>query len=422
MTEVRYPLESRASFSCDDPSISAVWQLCRRGLENCMHETYMDCPYFEQQMYPGDTRVVMLIVNALSGDPRMNRYAAGLFDYGRRDDGLVPMNFPCRTDQSSSSYSLCWTMMLNDYVRWQGTDAWLKARLPGMRHTLHAMCSFLDQDGLFVDAPGWSFQDWSTAWSFFGTAPDGTRGVSAVNNLLLVYALALASETEEAAGDRAMASYWRAKKDALAAAVMKTFWCEPRGLIADTAKKDCFSEHAQCLALLADILPAERETRVLKGLLDAPDLARTSVYFSHYLFDVLMKYGHADRFLKRLDLWREYVKTGLKTPLEAPGLRARSDCHAWGSHPIYHLLTGVAGIKPDSPGFRSVRLAPQPGGLKRIHASMPTPQGMISMDLRFTQTDVEGVVVLPEGLPGTFVWNGRTRLLTAGENRFPLSD
>jgi hypothetical protein len=313
-------------------------------------------------------------------------------------------------------------MMLNDYVRWQGTDAWLKARLPGMRHTLHAMCSFLDQDGLFVDAPGWSFQDWSTAWSFFGTAPDGTRGVSAVNNLLLVYALALASETEEAAGDRAMASYWRAKKDALAETVMKTFWCEPRGLIADTAKKDCFSEHAQCLALLSDILTPARETRVLKGLLDAPDLARTSVYFSHYLFDVLMKYGHADRFLKRLDLWREYVKTGLKTPLEAPGLRARSDCHAWGSHPIYHLLTGVAGIKPDSFGFRSVRLAPQPGGLKWIHASMPTPQGMISMDLRFTQTDVEGMVVLPEGLPGTFVWNGRTRLLTAGENRFPLSD
>ena len=40
-------------------------------------------------------------------------------------------------------------------------------------------------------------------------------------------------------------------------------------------------------------------------------------------------------------------------------MRARSDCHAWGSHPIYHLLTGVAGIKPASNGFASVRIVPQ---------------------------------------------------------------
>ena len=125
------------------------------------------------------------------------------------------------------------------------------------------------------------------------------------------------------------------------------------------------------------------------------DLARTTVYFSHYLFDVYVKYGHADRFLKRLDLWRGYVKTGLKTPLEAPGVRARSDCHAWGSHPIYHLLTGVAGIKPAANGFASVRIAPQPGGLGRISARVPTPRGMVSVALRFEGDVPSGTVTLP---------------------------
>ena len=187
--------------------------------------------------------------------------------------------------------------------------------------------------------------------------------------------------------------------------------------MADTVKQDRFSEHAQCLALLSGVLSPDREKRALEGLLADGDLARTTVYFSHYLFDVYVKYGRTDLFLKRLDLWRDYVKTGLKTPLEAPGLRARSDCHAWGSHPIYHLLTGVAGIKPAADGFAAVRIAPQPGGLKWLKASMPTPKGMVAVDLRFEGDRVTGMATLPEGLPGTFAWKGLTRPLQAGVNQ-----
>ncbi len=415
-TEVRYPLASRASFDCDDASIASVWQICRRGLENCMHETYMDCPFFEQQMYPGDTRVVMLIVDALSGDPRMNRFGAGLFDYARRDNGLVPMNFPCRTTQDSTTYSLCWVMMLGDYAKWQGRDGWLRARMPGMRHTLHLILDYADADGLLSDLPGWSFQDWTVGWDGAGTAPDGVRGQSAVNNLLAVYALGSAARAEDVAGDPQMAAYWRGKKKALAEATLRKFWCERRGLVADTSGQDRFSEHSQCLALLSDILPQDKESRVLKGLLEDADLARTTVYFSHYLFDVLMKYGRSDLFLKRLDLWRGYVKTGLKTPLESPGERARSDCHAWGSHPIYHLLTGVAGITPAADGFAAVRVAPQPAGLKWIKAAMPTPRGMVSIDLRFEGGKASGTVVIPEGLPATFAWKGAEHPLKPGAN------
>ena len=415
LLETRYPLECRASFACDDPSIAAIWDICRSGVENCMHETYMDCPYYEQQMYPGDTRVVMLIVDALSGDPRLTRFGVGLFDYARRENGLVPMNFPCRTVQDSATYSLCWVAMLGDYALWQGGDAWLKARLPGMRHTLHAILGFADETGLLASLPGWSFMDWVEDWNH-GVAPDGEFGRSAANNLLAVYALGLAARAEETSGDRAMASYWRARGKTLADAVMRVFWDERRGLVADTSAKDRFSEHAQCLALLSGILPPDRERRVVDGLFTAPDFARTTVYFSHYLFDTFFKYGRADLFLKRLDLWRNYVKIGLKTPLEAPGSHARSDCHAWGSHPIYHLLTGVAGMRPASSGFGSLEIAPQPGGLKRINASMPTPKGMASVALRFADGGVSGTVDVPKGLPAKFVWNGRTVDLASGRN------
>ena len=416
LVESRYPLEPTASFECDDPTIADVRRICMRGLQCCTHEMFMDCPYYEQQMYPGDTRVEMLVLNAIHGDDRLLRFGIGIFDYARRSDGMVPMNFPTTVNQDSATYSLCWATMVGDYALWHGTNAFLRARLPGMRHTLSAFEPYLNADGLLEDIPGWSFQDWVPEWDTYGNAPEGRRGVSAVNNLLYVYALRAGEQAERAFGDTAMAACWKAKADACARACVAAFWDESRGLMADTRAKDCFSEHAQCLALLADVLPADKATRAFAGLLAAPDLARCTVYFSHYLFDTYFRFARADLFLKRLDLWRGFVADDMKTPLEAPGWRGRSDCHAWGAHPLYHLQTGIAGVRPAAIGYEKVLVAPQPGGLRFVKATCPTPKGPVVVDLRFDGPKPSGTVTLPAGLTGDFEWQGVRTALKEGVN------
>ena len=186
-------------------------------------------------------------------------------------------------------------------------------------------------------------------------------------------------------------------------------------MVADTVAQDRFSEHAQCLAILADALPPDRAKRAFDGLVSSGDLARCTVYFSHYLFETYFRFGRADLFLKRLDLWRDFAKQDLKTPLEAPG-DARSDCHAWGAHPLYHFRTGLAGIRPTSGGFASAEIAPCPGSLKHVEASVPTPRGAIAVDLRFDDDKVRGTVTVPEGVSATFKWRGITHCLTTGRN------
>lgn len=416
LVETRYPLAVRSSFACDDASIDGICRIAVRGMENCAHEMFMDCPYFEQQMYPGDTRVEMLILNTLSGDDRLLRYGIGIFDASRRGNGFIRMNFPSVHEQDSTTFSLCWTLMLGDYARWHGANEFLRQRIPGLRQTLSQIDTYRAADGLLADLPGWSFADWSEPWGWFGIAPDGERGCSAVNNLLYVFALRQAAYAERACGDAAMGDYWQTKADAVARAVVAAFWDDERGLVADTRTKDRFSEHAQCLALLADALPPDRAARAFAGLVEATDLAPATVYFSHYLFETYFKFGRADLFFKRLDLWRGFVRDGLRTPPEAPGLRGRSDCHAWGAHPLYHLQTGVAGIRPDADGFARVRVAPQPGPLKFVRATMPSPKGDISVDLKFVDGAAVGTVTLPEGLGGDFVWKGACTPIRAGAN------
>ena len=66
-----------------------------------------------------------------------------------------------------------------------------------------------------------------------------------------------------------------------------------------------------------------------------------------------------------------------------------------------------------------VRIAPQPGGLKWLKATMPTSKGDVALDLRFENGKAVGSVTLPEGLPGTFVWQDVEHPLRAGVNIIP---
>ncbi len=416
LTETRYPLEPEGYFRCDDPTVADVWRLCVRGLQMCAHEMHFDCPYYEQQMYGGDTRIQMLVTDALTSDDRLMRQSFRLFEVSQRDSGAVSMNYPTTWLQESSTFSLYWAMMLGDYARWHGNAPWLRARMPAVRRWLFAVEEAVGADGLVRGLPGWNFVDWVPAWKA-GVPPGGEPGGagSSVHSLLCLLALRQAVAAETALGEAELAARWERRADALAAAIARTFWSEARGMLADTPARDAFSEHAQSLALLADALDAPRAARALEGLVTAPDLARCTVSFSHYLFGALVRGGRTDVLLKRLDLWRGMAAQGLKTPLEGPG-DARSDCHAWGSHPAYHLLTGVAGVRPDASGFARVRVAPQPGGLKRIEAGVPSPRGLVRVDLRFDGEAVSGTVTLPEGLPGTFAWQGAETPLTGGVN------
>ena len=422
MIESRYPVEDGSTFVCDDATLAPVRRICARGMQMCVHEMLFDCPFYEQQMYPGDARVELRVLAAMSADDRLIRRAIEMFDYGRRDSGLAPMNHPSRGLQESVTYSMCHLMMYADYVRRHANRDWLKARLPGMRHVVDGVAQFENKEGLLVSLPGWSFVDWVPSWDC-GYAPDGdSASPSAVNNLYWAMTLEGVASVERAMGNAAMADIRIAQAARVFDAAERLFWDEGRGLYADTVKHDTFSEHAQCLALACGRIAPDRARRVFKGLVSAPDLARCSVYFSYYLFDTYFRFGRPDLFLKRLDLWRTYVSKDLKTPLEAPDIEtknrkdARSDCHAWGAHPLVFMQRGLAGIDSAAPFYGRVRIAPQPGGLSFIKARAPHPNGFIEEELRFDGGAVTGSVTLPAAVEGEFVWKGKRLPLHSGVN------
>jgi alpha-L-rhamnosidase len=146
-------------------------------------------------------------------------------------------------------------------------------------------------------------------------------------------------------------------------------------------------------------------------------MASSTYYFDFYLIEALEKAGKAGQFLDELAPWKNMLDLGLSTFAENPE-PTRSDCHAWSASPVYYFLSLVCGIKPNAPGFSSVRIQPNPGTLKQIEGSMPHRLGTIAVNLKKDkQNNLVGEVTLPETLTGVFIWNGKTIQLKGGVNK-----
>jgi hypothetical protein len=94
LRETRYPLEMESRIEFDDPRLSTIVPLAVRTLQMCSHETYMDCPYFEQLMYIGDGRIEALITYAITRDDRLPKKALRTFEWSRLSNGLTQSRYP----------------------------------------------------------------------------------------------------------------------------------------------------------------------------------------------------------------------------------------------------------------------------------------------------------------------------------------
>ena len=125
-----------------------------------------------------------------------------------------------------------------------------------------------------------------------------------------------------------------------------------------------------------------------------------------------------DVVLDRLSLWSQMRRDGLRTPVESAE-PTRSDCHAWGSHPLHHFFATLLGIRPASWGFRQVEITPMLGRLEHASGRLVHPAGgEIVVEVEQKGGAVHGRVVLPPGLSGTLRLPSGPRTLAGGETRF----
>ncbi len=410
-----YPYHFEADFQSSDPRLAKVIPLALRTLRMCSHETSMDCPYYEQLNYAGDTRLQSLVAMSYARDDRLVRKGIKLFDWSRTGDTWTSSRWPSRVVQTIPPFAMWWVGMVYDYALYRGDRAFVLGCMPGVRAIIERWREQID-DGCLVRMPmGWNFVDWVKQWP--GGVPNMKPGSACgVLQWQVIYTLKIAAELETMMNEPLLAQRHVQTASALAASAERAFFNAKRGLLANDLEQKQFSEHAQVLALISGNLSQPLREKVASALITPPgDLAETSIYFSHYTFEALQQVGRIDTLVNRMEVWFEHEAMGMYTLLESPE-PSRSDCHAWGAHPLHHYFASILGIRPASFGFEKVVVRPQLGPLESATGTMVHPLGMIHAEFARHDDNLKGEVILPAGVRGECHINGRVIGLESGSN------
>jgi alpha-L-rhamnosidase len=245
--------------------------------------------------------------------------------------------------------------------------------------------------------------------------PIGKEGTSAALDLQLLWAYQLAAELEGALGMAAYAVQYKSAAAQLAQTIRRNYWNGTKGLFADTPEKETYSQHVNALAILTGLVQGTAATALAQKLHSDTALTQATIYFQYYVHQALVKAGLGNDYLNWLDVWKENLAQGLTTWAEISDINnARSDCHAWGSHPNIEFFRTVLGIDSDAPGFRTVKIEPHLGTLKKVQGEMPHPSGTIAVAYTQEENKLKAVITLPQQTGGYLLWKGKRHQLKAG--------
>ena len=420
LTETRHPLEREGMLRLDSPqqdgvAINKVLRLCERTLQVTAQDQFADGVYHERMAYLGDAVIDHLGSYVLQRDASLARKALIQFATQSLPDGLIAGRAPTRNLLVIPLYALWFPALVEAHLMWRGDLPLIRELMPVVRGILECALRHRREDGTLSAIEGWNFLDWAAGWAD-GEPPDAAIGGGAMQ-LQTLLALGAAERLENALDEPELASRWRRLGVAVGAATQQAFWRPERNAYADDRAGQHFSQHLQVLAHACGDLPKACRTAALGTALTDPALTQTTIYFRHHLFTACAQAGLGDAILDGLAWWATLPDRGFTALPEQPE-PSRSDCHAWGSHPLYHATAALLGVQPSAPGFARVRIAPVPSRLTILEGEVPHPLGSVAVRLRRLGERLEGVINCP--VPAEVSWAGRTLQFGPGEHRVEL--
>ncbi|MCX7795096.1 MAG: family 78 glycoside hydrolase catalytic domain [bacterium] len=376
--EVGYPLSIDGSFSCSDERLNKVLDVSVRTLKRSIHETYEDCPYYEQMQYIMDSMLEALYTYQISKDYRLVRKALYDFHSSLLPTGLLQSRYPSVAPQVIPIFSLYWILMLRDYVLYSGDIELIRRYRPTIDSILGWFERYLLKEDLIGRIGYWPYIDWVDGWNW-GIPPAFNSDIATIYSLIYSYTLKIASNLMLSIGSRSLFREYKIRSMKIDKAIKKYCWDEEIGLFKDGIKTRQFSQHCQIWAVLNELVKSDMAKSVIEKAIENRDISRVSISHSYFLFRALDKTGLYNKYGPvLLNRWKELLDMNITTfpeTFENP----RSECHGWSAVPIYEFMASILGIRPSEPGFRKVDIKPHPINLDWAEGIVPTLRGDINI-------------------------------------------
>ena len=357
----------RASFRCDDGELNRIFAVAAHTFSLCCDVFFLDGVKRDKWIWSGDAYQSLFV----------NRYLTGDKEIEQRTLTALRGNDPVTTHINTIvDYSTLWILAMGEHYDTYGDEEYLRRMWPQMVSLMDFLMDQRDENGFLVGREkDWVFIDW---------ADFDRHGPLCGEQMLLAAAYGVMARFAPAE----QAARYEKERAALLRAIERFFWDEKKGAYVDsfTSGKRHVTRHANILAIVFDLVSAERKQIIARQVLFNPDVpAITTPYFRFFELDALCKLGYLKEVLAEIKAyWGGMLKLGAVTfweeydpnlPLEKQYAMygdpfGKSLCHAWAASPIYLLARYFVGLRRDTDAPEGWRADIAPGFFRNLDCTL----------------------------------------------------
>lgn len=205
--------------------------------------------------------------------------------------------------------------------------------------------------------------------------------VNTVVNAYHYRALTLMAQIAGRVGRETDHQFFSRKAERLKRVFNQQLFDKKRGVYTDGKGTDHASLHANMFPLAFGMVEEKNKASVLE-FIRSREMA-CSVYGAQFLLDALYDHHEAEYGLALLTAttersWYNMIRSGASITTEAWDSKYKPNQdwnHAWGAAPANLIPRKLMGIEPLDPGFRKIRIKPQPATLEHAEIKHPTLLG-----------------------------------------------
>ena len=403
-----YPVHYDGSFESSDPLLNRIWETGVYTAHLCMQDGVWDASKRDRGRWMGDTDVSGPVMEDVFGEKTL------------LEDTLDRLLGPAPVTQHVNGipgYSAFWFTGAADLYRHTGDKAFLEREHARMLQLLSLVDSEFDGRNTYANKSRvWLFVDWSP--QFNGDTPEARRATT----LEFLRAYREAAFMLRQLGDAANAGKYSARAATLQASAQQflldgaTGTFGPRWQTNAAAVISGAARPAQYPAIWNEVLSHVGQAAG-PGLGHGPVI---SPYYGAYVLRAMAEMDHRRDALAWMrqywggmlsegatSFWEGYdvdwFKEDFHSSLQADNRSGYfvSLAHGWSAGPSAWLMEEILGIQPTGPGFATVNIRPDLAGLTWARGAMPTPHGLVKVDVQ-QRGDASAVQVdLPEGVAAT---------------------
>ncbi len=411
-----YPIEEKGYIKTSDNTKNKLWEVSLNTLRCCTHESFVDCPYYEQCQYDMDSALEMMFMFRVTNDYSMSRKAVYDLARSQQPDGMLLAHYPATKRQVIPTFSLYWILMLRDYVTYSGDLSAAKELMPVADGVLNAFDLLINENGLVGATKYWHYTDWVPGWER-GVPPHGSENPLTLSSMIYSAALEQAASLAEEIGRTGLREEYLKRREAPNKALNRHCYNKEKRFYEDVPGFGGYSEHTAVWAVLCGAVTGSAAEELIDRSF-ALDVNRASFSFNFYTFRALEKAGRYKQYAERLFTgWYKMLKLGCTTWCENPD-DPRSECHAWSAAPIYEYSAMFLGVKPAATGFKEAVVTPDLTFADRVDGAVPTPEGIIKIHWVNQKGRLEFSLKLPKGVNARLKLPGKDSVPVSGEYRY----